>query len=248
MLQLQRMGIDPVVVVNGREAVTAAATVVYDLILMDCQMPELDGFDATQRIREREAQGAARTPIIALTANAMAGDRETCLAAGMDGYLAKPVSMTDLKAALDTWLPQEDAAGTVSPSTPATPISPAGWPLHPANLDETVLMRLRKITPDAEGLVFLTELVDLFAEETPKLLVRMREALKADDATALRFAAHSLKGACANLGLRTLTAQARALEEQADAGRLDGANAAVLEIAKALPQAEAALRTWVTAA
>ena len=75
--------------------------------------------------------------------------------------------------------------------------------LHATDLDEAVLVRLREITPDAEGLAFLTELLDLFAEETPKLLVRMREAMEAGDAPALRVAAHSLKGTCANLGLRT---------------------------------------------
>jgi PAS domain S-box-containing protein len=101
---LKKLGLTPELAVNGLEACAAAEARTFDLILMDCQMPEMDGFEATRLIREREA-GARRVPILAMTANAMAGDRERCLASGMDDYLAKPIAILDLKEALLRWLP-----------------------------------------------------------------------------------------------------------------------------------------------
>jgi CheY-like chemotaxis protein len=101
---LEKMGYDADVADNGREAVEALARSSYDAILMDCQMPEMDGLEAAQKIREMERERGAHTPIIALTAYAMKGDRERCLAAGMDDYLAKPVKSKDLKAALERWV------------------------------------------------------------------------------------------------------------------------------------------------
>jgi len=101
---LKKLGVAPALAENGLEACAAAEREPFDLILMDCQMPEMDGFEATRRIREREG-GARRTPILAMTANAMPGDRERCLEAGMDDYLAKPIAIRDLKHALQRWLP-----------------------------------------------------------------------------------------------------------------------------------------------
>jgi CheY-like chemotaxis protein len=108
---LKKLGHTIDVARNGLEAVEALGRVAYDLVLMDCQMPELDGFDATRRIRA-EGSGclAPNVPIIAMTANAMAGDRERCLAAGMDDYLTKPISLQALGDAIDRWLPASDAA------------------------------------------------------------------------------------------------------------------------------------------
>jgi CheY-like chemotaxis protein len=101
---LNRLGLSPLVAANGLEACEKAGKEAFDLILMDCQMPEMDGFQATRLIREREG-GARRVPILAMTANAMPGDRERCLEAGMDDYLAKPITIRDLKDALLRWLP-----------------------------------------------------------------------------------------------------------------------------------------------
>jgi CheY-like chemotaxis protein len=103
MAILKKLGLAPDLACNGLEACAAAKAGPYDLILMDCQMPEMDGFEATRRIREQEG-GARRVPILAMTANAMAGDRERCLEAGMDDYLAKPIAILDLKEALLRWL------------------------------------------------------------------------------------------------------------------------------------------------
>jgi CheY-like chemotaxis protein len=101
---LKKLGLKPDLAVNGEEALAAAQAKSYDLILMDCQMPEMDGFQATRAIRALEPDGI-RVPILAMTANAMQGDRERCLEAGMDDYLAKPVAILDLKSALQRWLP-----------------------------------------------------------------------------------------------------------------------------------------------
>jgi len=101
---MKKLGLKPDLALNGVEALAAVQAKTYDLILMDCQMPEMDGFQATRAIRAQEPVGQ-RVPIIAMTANAMQGDRERCLEAGMDDYLAKPVAILDLKTALQRWLP-----------------------------------------------------------------------------------------------------------------------------------------------
>ena len=101
---LKKLGIRAELAANGREAVEAVQAGAFDLVLMDCQMPELDGFQATRRIRELEGE-ARRVPILAMTANAMQGDRERCLESGMDDYLAKPITLDGLKNALRRWLP-----------------------------------------------------------------------------------------------------------------------------------------------
>jgi CheY-like chemotaxis protein len=100
---LEKAGHQVDVVANGREAVAALDEVVYDLVFMDCQMPDMDGFEATRAIRAGEARTPRHIPIVALTANAMQGDRERCLAAGMDDYIAKPVTAQTLAAALERW-------------------------------------------------------------------------------------------------------------------------------------------------
>jgi PAS domain S-box-containing protein len=207
---LERAGYRVDAAANGREAVEAVAQVPYALVFMDCQMPEMDGYEATREIRRREAMGQGpeahtgeegtglsspalrHVPIIAMTANALQGDREKCLEAGMDDYVAKPVRREDLAAVLERWKP--DRAG----SSGEQPVSPSEERRDgAASVDQAVLMDLRQLDDTGE---LLTTLITLFLDETPHLQERMQAACCRTDATALAEAAHMLKGSSGNLG------------------------------------------------
>ncbi|MGQ0665783.1 MAG: response regulator [Nitrospiraceae bacterium] len=194
---LERAGYRVDVVANGRLAVEAVARVPYALVFMDCQMPEMDGFEATRAIRRREAMGldpaaARRIPIIAMTANSLPGDRERCLEAGMDDYVPKPVRREDLAAALARW-----DAGRADPSGegPASQSEERGAGV--AAVDPAVLTDLRQL--DETG-ALLTTLISDFLDETPRLEEQMQAAVRRSDATGLVEAAHKLKGSSGNLG------------------------------------------------
>ena len=207
---LEKLGCRVDTVANGLEAVQAQGRVGYDLVLMDCQMPEMDGFSAASEIRRAEA-GGRRVPIVALTANAMSGDRERCLAAGMDDYVPKPVVADILREALCRWL--GPAAPPVrSPTAPATP------PV----LDVAALAQLRSEIDDE----VVREVVGVLREQTPPLLAQYRTAAAAGDGDALGGLAHRLKGSSLTLGLAAFAAVAADAERRARSG--DGAGAAGL--------------------
>jgi CheY-like chemotaxis protein len=207
---LEREGYRVDVAANGQEAVEAVAQIPYVLVFMDCQMPVMDGYEATRAIREQEASliqhgaqdargatiaargGTPRLPIIAMTANAMDGDRERCLEAGMDDYIAKPVRRENLEAVLGRW--QTDRAGSAG-EPPASLSEERGNAA--ASVDPAVLTDLRQL--DATG-ELLTTIITLFLDETPRLQERMQAAFCRTDATALAEAAHTLKGSSGNLG------------------------------------------------
>jgi CheY-like chemotaxis protein/HPt (histidine-containing phosphotransfer) domain-containing protein len=201
---LRRFGAQADVAANGLEAVEALSRIRYDLVLMDCQMPEMDGYAATRAIRDAEAASGLRTPIVAMTANAMQGDREKCLQAGMDDYLAKPVKGAELKAMLDRWL----ARGEGSTESP---------------LDAARFATLREV--DAEGSDgFLQELIAKFVdEEAPSRLHALRQSVTAADAVALARAAHSLKGSAGTLGATGMVSLCLQIEARGKAGSLEGA-------------------------
>jgi CheY-like chemotaxis protein len=198
---LERRGHKVVIAANGSEAVEAIQRQPFDVILMDVQMPEMGGFEATSAIRALERESGARVPIVAMTAHAMKGDRERCLAAGMDDYLTKPIDPRQL-----CLLVEQLAAGRALVA--ADPIAASG-------VSPQVLAR---VGGDRE---LLAEISRLFVDDAPQHLDRIRHALDARDGEALTRAAHGLKGAAANFDAEGVVAAARTLEEIGRTGPFD---------------------------
>jgi len=207
---LERLGYRVEVADSGQEAVEACARTPYDALLMDCQMPVMDGFAATALIREREGKDR-HTPIIAMTASAMVGDREKCLAAGMDDYVSKPIHPEVLDQVLRRWLRKP----AIAPSELA-PVAPPG-PGAASPIDEAVIETLLSIDEDG---ALLVEVIDTFLRIAPKRLESLREA---SDPRSLEHAAHSFLGSCANLGARRMADLCARLEHLGRAGSTEGA-------------------------
>ncbi len=195
MLENMRARVD--VAANGREAVDMVARFPYDVVFMDCEMPEMDGFEATAEIRRREPAGR-RVPIVAMTAKAMEGDRERCLAAGMDGYMAKPLRLEDFLRAM-----QGHAAAGPDPS-PAT--------ITRQVLDPVMIERLRRLSTGGES-GFFEQIVEAFDSDTSRRLTELRAAVAAGEVGVVRQAAHALKGGSASVGAAHFASLAGRLEE-----------------------------------
>lgn len=212
LLNLERMGYRADVASNGLEVLEALERQRYDVVLMDVQMPNMDGLEATRQIRGRFPPD--RQPrIVAVTANALQGDREMCLEAGMDDYVSKPIQVKELQAALGRCAAEAPQQGTFSgqaySSEPLTDV-----------IDHAALEELRQLE-GADGPDVLGELLSLFRAETVALLAALREAAAHADGDAMRRAAHSLKGCSANLGARRLaelSARLETLGRQGDTG------------------------------
>jgi len=207
VLMLEALGCQVDSAHNGQEAVTAATQTGYDLILMDCQMPVLDGYQATQVLRQREP-ASSHTPIIALTANAMTGDRERCLSVGMDDYLSKPFTQEQLSAILARWLPQK-AVGSQQPTVPSPPSDTIGEAAAP--VDFQALDQLRALQRPNSPAV-LHRIVSSYLHNTPELLADARQAIARADALTLQRTAYSLKSTSAILGANTLATFCKELE------------------------------------
>ncbi len=224
MAMLQRMGLTAKIASNGLDAVTSLEQENFDLVLMDCHMPIMDGFEATQKIREREMSLALpKMPIIALTANAILGDRENCIAKGMDDYLSKPFTIEQLHKILAQWLPA---------NTPQE--EPVKAPK--IDIDKKVIAQLKNLKP---GL--LIRVIDLYLESSPNLLADMDQALEQQDTTNLYKIAHSLKNSSANLGITNLTHLCRDLEVNGREGNLSMATSLVVDIKRLYAAAETVL-------
>jgi two-component system, sensor histidine kinase and response regulator len=208
---LEKHGHTITCVPNGKAAVEAVATGAFDLVLMDVQMPEMDGKAAARAIRAGERGTERHIPIIAVTAHAMKGDRESCLEAGMDAYLSKPLRANELLGAIRLMVGAE-------PSSP-TEAGSGGKPKPPAFDVEDALARMEG---DKD---LLAELIDICLTEAPRMMDDIRRAIDADDPIRLERAAHAFKGSLASLGARTVANDASGLEAMGRTGDITGARA-----------------------
>jgi signal transduction histidine kinase/DNA-binding response OmpR family regulator len=236
---LERQGHRVTIANNGRQAlallgIDASGSVEsyervappYDLVLMDVQMPEFDGLETTAAIRAHERVSGRRIPILALTAHAMKGDREECLAAGMDGYLCKPIQASDLRRAVAAFAPAADKNSMPSSSEPSSQMV----------VDRQAT--LARVENDPE---LLQALVDAFLDECPRLTADIRAAIDGSEPTKLSRAAHALKGSLGVFGASSAMAAAERLEMLADARDLQGAAAAYPHLEQSLAQVAPAL-------
>jgi two-component system, sensor histidine kinase and response regulator len=238
---LRRLSCHSEVAANGLEVVEALKRIPFDAVLMDCQMPEMDGYEATRAIRAGEASSGRHVPIIAMTANAMRGDREKCLQAGMDDYLAKPVKLQELDQALKPWIkkgeePAVKARRTVSRAAARPTRKPAKAarvpPPRPASpLDPEIFGQLRD-ADRAGGSGFLAGLIQKYLQEVPTRILTLRDAVGRTDCEVVVKAAHALKGSAGALGAMTMAAACGDLETLGRGGSLTGGAALLARVEK----------------
>jgi CheY-like chemotaxis protein/HPt (histidine-containing phosphotransfer) domain-containing protein len=224
--QLRKLGVSPEVASNGLEAVEASKRIPFDVIFMDCQMPQMDGYEASQQIRQREsAEGTRPVYIIAMTANAMQGDREKCLAAKMDDYLSKPVKDSELRAALiracdARKAADEQLADDADENVLALESAPA------AEGSEDSLVDLDRLEAAAnEDPKMLQELVELYFAQATDLMNGLRGAINSGSAKDIDHFAHKLVGASLACGMSAMVLPLRELEKRGKENRLENTDA-----------------------
>ena len=216
---LRRLGHTAHVAANGIEALRALDLSAYDLVLMDCQMPEMDGYAATAEIRRREAGTSRRMPVVAITANAMQGDRERCLSAGMDDYLSKPVRRRDLAAMIERWLGSATGDGP-QPEHEAEP-QRCELPRTPGDI-ETVGERLADLAASV-GPELADELFNIFIADTEERLGVVERLLDTRDFEGVAHEAHTIKGSASSLGASRLASASSTLEGLSKKAHAEGA-------------------------
>ena len=241
---------------DGTEALRALEQIHYDLILMDCQMPEMDGYEATEKIRQRERERAAssglesRIVIIAVTANAMKGDREKCLKAGMDDYVSKPIREEELLEVLNRWLPE---AGDEAESA-RNPLE------HPKSSEDSVMaesfaaskslppVNIRRLERATFGDVEkMREIIDLYLSQSEELSERIKEAIHSGVCEELEFAAHKFAGVSANCGIDSVVKPLRELERLGREGQMSGANALLQSVVERMRDVRQFLNVYTEA-
>jgi len=243
---LEGLGLDVSRAVNGAEALHSVQAGDYDLVLMDCQMPVMDGFAATSEIRRHErARGRERQlPIIAITANALQGDRESCLAAGMDDYLSKPFTQQALGQTLSRWISLPRAAWPLQEASPASASSAAAPSMPPAPADSLInhqaLNNIRALSP-ANGSALLERVLHAYLRDTPGHLNTLRNAIAARDTGSLRKAAHSLKSSSANVGAEALAQLCKDMEQLGRNDIIDGTDNLLAALEREFQSASQAL-------
>jgi CheY-like chemotaxis protein len=228
---LGRLGYEADVVSTGVEVLEALDRQSYDLVLMDVQMPEMDGIEATRRIR---ARGGTGPRIVAMTANAMSGDREVCMQAGMDDYLPKPVELEELARVLGAM------AANAAPRAARTDAGAANAPASPV-LDRRRLAQLNRLQDD-ENPTLVADIIDMFVNDAPQHLGKLHEAIDAGDAAALKAVAHRFLSSIENLGAVAMRERCMAIEQLGREGRVDGAAPLLAALEEDFRHAQAALR------
>jgi CheY-like chemotaxis protein/HPt (histidine-containing phosphotransfer) domain-containing protein len=228
---LQRLGYRAEVANNGLEVLKALEVKPYDVLFLDVQMPEMDGLECAREICRRWSRDR-RPVVVAMTGNALMGDREKCLAAGMDDYISKPVQITELQSALERWGP------TKSRKFDTNYFLRYPHSLTSGLVDEVVIGELRRLPP-SEGGSMLGELIDLFLESAPARITQLHEF--AGDPPKLAFHAHALKSMSLNLGCTGIIGLAQRLEELGRAGEVKGAQELIRELEGTFRQTKAQL-------
>lgn len=266
-MMLTRLGHRVDLAGNGLEALEALSRITYDLVLMDCQMPEMDGYEATRAIRRGEISGigrqdrkesSRRVPIVAMTANAMQGDKEKCLKAGMDDYISKPVKMDELEDKLIRWIPVQfpHAEESSSSNDPADgglvePINPLPAP-QVSNEQEPLFDRENGMILDSQlladweamgGNVFIAKLVNQFVKDAILCVEQLESGIQTDNSDILREAAHGLKGMAHNMGLSALAKVAGELEKRGQDNNTDSLHLLIQEAHKEFEKAQQAFRS-----
>ncbi|QJR14935.1 response regulator [Usitatibacter palustris] len=232
---LKHLGCEVGIAENGREALDALDHSVFDLVLMDCQMPEMDGYEATAQIRRREAMRAPspRVPIIAFTAGAVDGDRDNCLAAGMDDYMSKPFTQQELERKLMSWLPAVKTTPVAQPAAKVRDSSP--------HLDASVLEGLRAL---GSGDKLVTRVIDVYLRDSRNRMKALREAVAQADAVAIARSSHALKSSSGNVGATSLTSLARHMEVMGHERTLEESAALLARIETEYVAVTAELSAW----
>jgi len=211
---LERAGLRVSCVSDGQLALEMLAAESFDLVLMDCQMPIVDGFEATLALRQREAGSGLHMPVVALTANAMPGDRERCMAAGMDDYLPKPYSGDEMMAILQRWLPAERRQSTSPPGGQNMAEQHQPLPLDPAALD-----KIRALSPEKADML-VGQLLRAYVKSATQDMARLAPALRTEDVELVARATHGLKSSSFNVGANRFGELLRDMEAFARNGDL----------------------------
>lgn len=244
---LKKLGCRVDLATNGREAVSAYQSTPYDLIFMDCQMPVMDGYEATAEIRSLENcnQAEKPIPIIALTANALIGDKDKCLSIGMDDYLSKPFKQEQIISILNNWLPEHSLETLPAKKRLKTHYTPAKTDPDSDHKDSPVDMKaldnIRALQPD-EGPDLLAQVIELYLNDLPGQLQNLQQAAATFDASSVQKISHSLKSSSANLGAVKLVELFKDLEQQAKDHALKNTPRQLAAIEKEFQQIQAVLK------
>ena len=242
---LRKLGCQVDLAINGQEALSMVEEHHYDLVFMDCQMPRMDGYAATAEIRRFEARQSSgpHVPIVALTANALSGDREKCLSAGMDDYVSKPFSIERIQSLLQKWLPpacQIDDESITASAAEEVAASMAEMKL-PGVLNRSVLAAIRTLETEVSGNL-LTQIIELYLHDSPGKLANLDQAVKDGNSREIMALAHSLKSSSANLGADRLAELLARLEKKGRNESLEGSSELFADIKTLYHQSSALLK------